>query len=339
MNQRSPRIAIVRLSALGDIVNTTIVLQLIRRHYPDAHITWVCESVFAPLLQDHPQIDRVHAVSIKALKKSKRFKDFLSIRAELKKLGPFDKIIDLQGLLKSAIVARMLGKNVHGFSKDSSREGIGAFFYATTTQIAYTENIIRRNVQLVADALDFRYTLTQIREKETTLPSYEFPYFLDPKKKNIAIVIGASWPSKQYPKESYAAVCQALGQQVQCHIVWGNEAEKKMAEWIAKKSNNATLTPQLSLSELSNLFAHCDLSIGNDTGPTHMAWAHNRPSIVLFGPTTARMMYETPINIALKSPSKVDLMHINKNDFSIHQINIHSVVNTAKKLLDTPSAR
>jgi heptosyltransferase-1 len=89
----------------------------------------------------------------------------------------------------------------------------------------------------------------------------------------------------------------------------------------------------MPLSTLVSFIDHCALTIGNDTGPTHIAWAMNRPSITLFGPTTERMIYPTPINIGIKSPSEVDIFHINRNDFSINQIDPHLIAAKAKELL------
>jgi len=77
-----------------------------------------------------------------------------------------------------------------------------------------------------------------------------------------------------------------------------------------------------------------DLGIGNDTGPTHLAWAQNVASITLLGPTTTRMICETPINVGMKSPSKVDLNKIDKDDFSIKEIVAKDVVKKAKELLN-----
>jgi len=76
-----------------------------------------------------------------------------------------------------------------------------------------------------------------------------------------------------------------------------------------------------------------DLLIGNDTGPTHIAWAQNIASITLLGPTTTRMIYETPKNIGLKSPSDVNILKINKNDYSIKEISSDNIITTAKELL------
>jgi len=76
-----------------------------------------------------------------------------------------------------------------------------------------------------------------------------------------------------------------------------------------------------------------DLTIGNDTGPTHIAWAQNIASITLFGPTNSRMIYETAQNRYLKSPSKVNILKINKNDFSIREIKVDDIITLSKQLL------
>ena len=109
---------------------------------------------------------------------------------------------------------------------------------------------------------------------------------------------------------------------------------KEYADFIAERASNATVAPRLSLAELRASIEHCDLTIGNDTGPTHLAWAMNRPSITLFGPTNTRMIYETPINLACESDSSVDINKIDKQDFSIQTITVDEIILKAKKLLE-----
>ena len=341
MNKDVKRIAIVRLSALGDIVNSAVVLQFIKQQFPHAKIEWITEGMFAPLLQNHPLIDVVHSVNIKKIKKEKSLSLLKDTISYLKVLGKFDIIIDMQGLIKSAVVSRIIGKNTHGFDKNSTREGLASFFYKTTSNIPYDENILKRNCFVVADALGFKITDEMLLNKSKVFPCSEYPYMPERSdeyslgtkndKKNIAIVIGASWESKKYKKENIAKLCDEL--QENCLILWGNEDEKADGMWICENSKYATLAPKLSLIELISFIDSCDLLIGNDTGPTHMAWAQNIPSITLFGPTTTRMIYETPKNIGIKSPSKVDIFKIDKNDFSIKDIKVQTIVKRAKELL------
>ena len=331
MNTHIKRIAIVRLSALGDIVNSAVVLQFIHIHFPNVTIDWITEEVFSPLLQEHPLIDTVHTVNIKKIKKLKSFSLLKETIQYLRSLDSYDLIIDIQGLIKSSIVARILGKNTHGFDKNSTRESLASCFYKSTSSIAYDKNVVHRNCFVVGDSLGFEISDSMLLEKTkifSNLPLYEHS---KNEKKNIALVIGASWESKKYPKEKISELCNKL--QENCLIVWGNTLEKEDAQWVCDNSKYAVLAPKLSLIELVAYISSCDLLIGNDTGPTHMAWAQNIPSITLFGPTNTRMIYETPKNIGIESPSNVNIFKINKDDFSIKDIDVNLITKKAKELL------
>lgn len=325
------KIAIVRLSALGDIINSAFVLQFIKQTYPDIRITWICEEIFAPVFYKHPLLANIHTIHLKELKKSKNLSLLKNEIHSLRSLGNFDRVIDMQGLLKSAITARLVSPNTHGFAKDSIRESIASFFYKSVTHIPYSENVILRNAKIVSDALEITITKEMIEQKERVFPVlYNDP--LQHKKKNVLFVIGASWPSKRYPKEKLVEVIKALD--IEAHILWGSDAEKEDAEFIAKQAANAHITPKMSLDELLSFVSYCDLVIGNDTGPTHMAWAQNVPSITIFGPTNERMIFETPKNVAIHSNSKVDIMKIDKNDYSIQDIAPQTIIDKAREIID-----
>lgn len=327
MNRSLSRIAIVRLSALGDIVNTAVVLQIIHQYYPDALIDWYVEEAFAPVLKGHPLIHEIIAVPIKRIKQQKSLSLLNATIRSLRAREPYDQIIDAQGLLKSAIVASLLPGPVHGFDRYSAREKAASWFYQTTSSIPYDVNVIKRNVMVITHALGIPYSDLLIEDKQ---PLFSFDGSPQSEKK-IALVIGASWPSKCYPKEQFALLCDLLP--LPCHLIWGNETEYQNAQWIAQHSKNGVVADKMSLPQLVAFIAQCDLTIGNDTGPTHMAWAMNRPSITLFGPTNQRMIYPTAINIGIKSPSEVDIYHINRNDFSIAQIPPQTILTKAMELL------
>jgi heptosyltransferase-1 len=331
MKKDIKKIAIVRLSALGDIINSAVVLQFIKKHYPTLHVEWITEEIFASILDDVKYLDTIHTINLKKFKKEKNFPLLKATYNKLKMLGEYDLIIDMQGLLKSALVAKTLGKHTHGFDKNSIREPLASLFYTTNSNISYEKSVILRNLHVVGDALDFYIDESMLLDKES-LFTCKHHFILQQEKKNIALIIGASWSSKIYPKEKLVEVCNALN--AHCHIVWGNEKEKEDALFIATHTTNATPTQKLSLSELVSFISHMNLLIGNDTGPTHIAWAQNIPSITLFGPTNERMIYQTPKNIAINSPSHVNILKINKQDFSIKEINPQTIITKAKELLD-----
>ena len=330
MKKEIKHIAIVRLSALGDIVNSAVVLQFIHKFYPQVKIDWITEEVFSPLLKQHPLIKNIITVNLKKVKKEKNLALLQETIRTLKDTPRYDIVIDMQGLLKSAVVSKFLGVNRHGFDRHSTREALASFFYTTRSNIEYQANVIQRNCFVVADALKFEITDKMLLEKQRIFPITKNYSFIETNK-HIAFIIGASWESKIFPKEKIALICDAL--QEQCHIIWGNEDEKNTAQWICEHSDYATLAPKLNLSELISYISRMDLLIGNDTGPTHMAWAQNIPSITLLGPTTTRMIYETPKNIGIKSSSNVNILKINKQDFSIREIEEQDIVKKAKELL------
>ncbi len=329
MLSSSARIAIVRLSALGDIVHSAVVLQFIRAHFPGATVEWIAEEAFVPLLRRARELDAVHAVPLKRIKKEKNLALLTQSVRTLRTLGPYDRIIDMQGLLKSAVVARLTGKNVHGFDAASAREGLAARLYATHSAIAYETPIVERNCALVADALHCRVDREALLHKAPLFRIGDKPSSLP--ERYIAVVVGASWATKRYPPARLAELCDRLP--LPAVLVWGSEAEKRDAQTVADASKNARLAPPLSLEKLCDLVGHAALTLGGDTGPVHLAWALNRPSVVLFGPTTPRMMCQTPQNIAIESDSKVDLRRIDKTDESIGTISPERIAETVRELL------
>ncbi len=326
------RIAIVKLSAMGDIIHAMVVLQFIRQQYPDIVIDWIVEEGFKGVLEKNPHIDNIIPVHLKALKSNK-----LALFSEIKRIkslqkNHYDLVIDAQGLIKSAIVSKLLGAKVVGFDKKSSREGLSSFFYDELFSISYALNKIDRNAMLFSFALGLDITRKEILKKAPFLyhDNYAFD-FLSSREKNILLIISSSWESKNYPKERFLELTQKLDEHF--IVVWSNEQEKEMA-MVIKGGNERVMVPEkLSLDALKSLISQVDLVIGNDTGPTHMAWALNRPSITLFGPTPIEQTYLTSINKALKSPSKVNPYKLNREDFSIKEIAVDEIVSLAKELL------
>ena len=329
------KIAIVKLSAMGDIVHAMVALQFIKAQVPNLEIDWIVEQGFAGILANNPDINAIYTVNLKSLKTHKAgvFQQIKTICDYAK--NNYDLVIDAQGLLKSAITARLLGKPVAGFDKDSIREKAAAWFYDVKVACAYDANTIDRNVLVISQPLGVNITPEQILNKKPFLffsdTDQSYTDFLSTDKHNIILVISSTWESRNYPAEKFVAVAEALQQN--CLVIWGNAQEKQKAEWMATQSNTIKVMPKLDLNGLKALIAHADLLIGNDTGPTHMAWALNKPSITLFGPTPVSRVYQTDINKVLKSASIVNPYKLNKQDYSIKDINESDIIKLAKDLL------
>ena len=119
------RIAIVKVSALGDIVHAMIVLQFIKKYNREILIDWIVEDSYKDLLAFHPDINKIHIVNLRKAKKKKSLLLLIAELVKLSKLEKYDIVIDMQGLLKSAIIASVIPSNkTIGFDKDSIRERI-----------------------------------------------------------------------------------------------------------------------------------------------------------------------------------------------------------------------
>ena len=329
------KIAIVKLSALGDIIHAMVALQFIKQEYPDCQIDWIVEEGFKGILENNPDINKIHTVNLKKAKQQKSFKLLFSELKKLRKLPKYDVVVDAQGLIKSAIVSRLIPSNkTFGFDKNSLRESFATKFYTDTCSIDYSENIIKRNTFVISSALDFAISHTSILGKKPFLysNSNNSDSLINDAKPNVAFIPGASFKSKIYPVEKYIRLANELDANI--IILWGNSEEKLMADKIQSVSKNVSVSSKLTLDELKSVITQMDLVIGGDTGPTHMAWALNVPSITLFGSTPGyRNTYVTDINRVIESESKVDPYKINKGDFSIGDIEDNKVVLKAKELL------
>jgi len=214
------------------------------------------------------------------------------------------------------------------------RESFAAKFYTDTCSIDYSENIIKRNTFVISSALDFAISHTSILGKKLFLYFNSKSVFIPTEghKPNVAFVPGASFKSKIYPVEKYIKLANELDANI--IILWGNEEEKLMAEQIQVNTSNVSISSKLTLDELKSVITQMDLVIGGDTGPTHMAWALNAPSITLFGSTPGyRNTYTTAINRVIESGSPVDPCKIDKNDLSIEFIEVSKIVKMFKELL------
>ncbi len=330
------KIAIVKLSAMGDIIHAMVALQFIKKALPDSQIDWIVEESFKGILENNPHIDNLITVNLKSIKKNK--KEIYSQYKIVDAIGKnnYDVVIDAQGLLKSALVSwivgnRVVGSFIAGFDRDSIREKIASFFYDKKIYIPYDKNTIDRNVKVICEPLGIKVTKEDILAKEPFL-------FCNSQLKNpntqfkIIFVVGASKPNKIYPKEKFLEIVQKLKEEVL--VVWGNQEEYETALWLSEQSNFITLDEKGTLDDLKFKIQNSSLVIGGDTGPTHIAWGMNIPSITIFGNTPAyRNTYETPINTTIKSMSIVDSLKLDKSDFSINEIDSNEIVALARKLL------
>ncbi len=302
------KIAIVRLSAIGDIIFSLVAAALIKQKFKDAHITWIVDKRFEDVVKNSPFVDEIVALQLKPLKIS----PLIEAIKNLKELGKFDVVLDLQGLLKSAIVTSVLrSQKKVGYSYKSAREGVASFFYTHKCISPYQKNIVKRYIDLLNFAFGGGFLLDDVYKKPKLL-GYKTQKIAS-NKKNILINMLASKPNKIYPWDKMKEVAGAFKNE---NIIILDSADK------------------MGLDEIKGIIDSCDLVIGGDTGITHMAWAMNVPSITIFGATPhERNAFATDKNVIIGAKDGVDASKLDYNDFSIAQIEPQKIIEVAKGLL------
>ncbi|GAA9642461.1 lipopolysaccharide heptosyltransferase I [Helicobacter pylori] len=318
------KIAIVRLSALGDIIVSAVFLALIKERFTNAQIEWFVDERFGAILEHSPYIDKLHPIALKSALTTfnplKIFKLFKSLRAY-----EYDIVIDMQGLIKSAFITQMLKapKKV-GFDCASAREGLSAFFYSQKVSIAYNEPVLKRNFTLLSHALNLpkKEISEGLRSRSKVFSYQDSPKIdalnLNKNKPKILFVLETSKINKTYPIERFKELALAL-ENFQICLLWHASEDKATALYGAlKNQRDVLLLPKLTLNEVKALLFKMDLIIGGDTGITHLAWALQKPSITLYGNTPMeRFKLESPINVSLTGNSNANY---HKKDFSIQNI-------------------
>ncbi|WP_154437445.1 lipopolysaccharide heptosyltransferase I [Helicobacter pylori] len=318
------KIAIVRLSALGDIIVSAVFLAAIKERFTNAQIEWFVDERFSAILEHSPYIDKLHPIALKSTLTTfnplKIFKLFKSLRAY-----EYDIVIDMQGLIKSALITQMLKapKKV-GFDCTSAREGLSAFFYSQKVSIAYNEPVLKRNFTLLSHALNLpKKEISEGLSSRSKVFSYQDSPKIDAlnlneNKPKILFVLETSKINKTYPIERFKELALAL-ENFQICLLWHASEDKATALYGAlKNQRDVLLLPKLTLNEVKALLFKMDLIIGGDTGITHLAWALQKPSITLYGNTPMeRFKLESPINVSLTGNSNANY---HKKDFSIQNI-------------------
>lgn len=281
------RILLVKTSSLGDVIHNLPAASDIRAALPDAAIDWVVEESFAAIPALHPAVDRVLPVAVRRWRSS-----FLtrSTRAEIRAfLGElrrreYDAVIDTQGLLKSALVARAARGVRCGLDFASAREPL-SFLYDRTYAVPWTMHAVERNRALAAQALGYPvparldYGIAARAGRFAWLPDGRFAVLLH----------ATSARAKLWAEALWIELGVALaGRGVHSVLPWGNAAERGRAEDIARSVSHATAPPALSLAEAASLLAGACCVIGVDTGLTHLGAALGRPTVGIYCTTDPR---------------------------------------------------
>lgn len=295
-------ILIVKLSAIGDVVQTLPMVETLRSRFPQARIDWLVEEDASDLLVEHPALNRVIISRRKSWQNLfwKR-KGFLPT---LREIGGFirelrsrqyDWIIDNHGVLKSGLLVFLCrGRRKIGFqaSPGIADEGNYLFTNERYKPLSIETHALERYLDLVSqvgvpvDSVSFRFPvpLDSLKKGESLLR--ENGVSLHP---IVVIHPMAKWPSKQWPPENFSKLISSLIEMKSSVIITGNGQDKKPVSEMLDRINPSpkllNLAGKTNLRELAGIFSLSDLVLTPDTGPMHLAAAVKVPLIALFGPT------------------------------------------------------
>jgi heptosyltransferase I len=298
---KSPRILIVRLSAIGDAIQTMPVACALRERFPEAFLAWAVEQRAATLLRGHEALNELIVLPRGWLKSPG---EVWRLRRRLRALR-FDVTVDVQSLTKSAVLAWLSGARRRiGFGNPGGRE-LSKWLNNERVD-PQAAHVVDRYLELLGRlGIERPSVRFQVPEHEQDRKAAEEMIRRAGVEGGFAIVNpGASWPSKLWPAERYAAVTRHLGQRwrLPTLVVWAGAAERALAEGIAGAGGaTAQVAPPTSLTELAALSRRVRLFVGADTGPLHLAAAVGTPCVGLYGPwPAARHGPYGPQHIALQ---------------------------------------
>ena len=310
---------IVRLGALGDIVHAIPVAAALRRAFPGARIDWLVSAKHHEILDLVPVIDRRLVVNDRGGSAGGATM-FAAVR-ELRRTH-YDAALDLQGLVKSAAVARMSGAaRVIGFSSRYLRERLARPFYTEVhdpgggaiRDRASSRHVVHVNLGLLGalgvDTAAPEFPLEDVPSaiadavREATGGSYAL---LNP---------GAAWPNKRWPPARLAAVAAALADRhgLRSVVLWGPGERELGEEVVAASGGAALLSPQTSIADLVALARGAAVMVSGDTGPTHIAAAVGTPLVGIYGPTRPeRNGPWRPADITVSRADSCDCHHLRR---------------------------
>ncbi|RWC26117.1 lipopolysaccharide heptosyltransferase I [Mesorhizobium sp.] len=276
------KVLIVKTSSMGDVIHTFPAVEDARLNRPDVTFDWCVEEAFAGIVALHPAIDRIHTVAIrrwrKALFGGATWREVAALRRTLRDCR-YDLVIDAQGLLKSALVARQAGAPIAGFDRASAREPSATLFYDVTYAVPRGLHAIERTRRLFGLALGYQPDLS-ILDSGVVPPAGTLA---DITGKTAFLLHGTSREDKKWPIDDWIETARLLIERGMTPVTtWSNEREKAVAEAIAKAVPSTIMVPKSPLADIAAFIGRSELVIGADTGLTHLASAFGLPTVAVF---------------------------------------------------------
>lgn len=284
------RVLVVKMSSLGDVIHTLPALTDAAKAIPGIKFDWVVEEAFAEIPAWHPAVERVIPIALRRWRKTPwssfggpQWKKF---RSELGRQH-YDAVIDSQGLLKSAVISRMVRAPRFGMDKNSVRERLAALFYHHKIAVPRDMHAVERIRLLFARVLAY------------DLPAEKGDYGVratlkagaDKLPASLLFFHGTARAEKLWPEEKWIELARRLAQRdFNVWLPWGSALEKERALRIAEHCPNAQVLPQLDLLGLASMLMEVDGAVAVDTGLAHLSAALDVPTVSLYGPTRIELI-------------------------------------------------
>jgi heptosyltransferase-1 len=270
-------ILFIKTSSLGDVIHHMPAVTEAQRARPDATFSWLVEEAFAPLVALHPAVSRVIPVAWRRWRKTLYAPATLGeIAGNLRAIRSrrYDEIVDSQGLLRSAVIARLAHGRRHGYDAASVREPVAAVFYDVRHKVSRDLHAVERNRILSGLALGYSprgapdFGLARAR-------------FAAPGERYAVLLHATAEPCKLWPEKNWIALGKALDD-LALVLPWGTQDERARSERLAAALPGARVPKWAPLDAVTRLIAGAQFVVGVDTGLMHLAAALGVPLVAIF---------------------------------------------------------
>jgi len=271
---------------MGDIVHALPVAAALRAAWPDVRVDWLVDVRHRRLLDLTSVLNECITIDTRVWRGADGVP---SVLARLRATR-YDAALDLQGLVKSAALARLSkAARVIGFARPHLREPLAGRFYTERVDVGGTPHVVDKNLAL-------------LRVLSVDHPAKEFPLTagaspapaavrtllgLDARGAYAVINPGAAWPNKRWPPQRFAELAERMHLQhgLRSTVVWGPDEETLAARIAAASNGAAVMAPRTQLADVLALVKDARIVISGDTGPIHLAAAAGTPIVGIYGPT------------------------------------------------------
>lgn len=273
---------------MGDVIHALPVVSDIVSARPDVEIDWVVEEAFADLPRLHPSVGEIVPVAVRRWRRSlgrvSTWSEIRAVRARLR-ARRYDLALDLQGLAKSALVARWTGAPIAGFSRACAREPIAALAYSQRFDVDLNAHAIERLRALASQALGYR--AEGLPRFGLQAPALALGW--RPAGPYVVFLHATSRAEKQWPARDWIELGRRFAQRrIAVLLPWGSAAEEAAATQLAGAIGAAAVVaPRLTLGQCARMLDDAVAVVGVDTGLTHLAAALDVPTVALFAATPA----------------------------------------------------